>query len=259
MPKRKVAEKLSLGEPWTSAGTPTPYARNGAAMRSAPIGLLFWHDFEQLISAACSQGRVTHQDIDAQAGAVAIAGATTLALLSEKIEPQQFLENLSNWVGTVSETMADRIRELKDYLLLPPEQVVLWAANTPNLPPTLLSWSGISPDVTASVLWSLYSFLRSPENYWETICTAISPGGDVDTTAAMAGAISGAYNGLSAIPKEIAIQVNDRGTWDYESLLKLADRCFDLSMSISNQQQFVDFVSEQPIGERWDFAIGLVN
>ena len=75
----------------------------------------------------------------------------------------------------------------------------------------------------------------------------------------MAGAISGAYNGLSAIPKEIAIQVNDRGTWDYESLLKLADRCFDLSMSISNQQQFVDFVSEQPIGERWDFAIGLVN
>jgi ADP-ribosylglycohydrolase len=43
------------------------------------------------------------------------------------------------------------------------------------------------------VLWSLYSFLRSPEDYWETVCTAIAVGGDVDTTAAMAGAVSGAY------------------------------------------------------------------
>jgi ADP-ribosylglycohydrolase len=87
---------------------------------------------------------------------------------------------------------------------------------------------GRSPFVTTSVLWSLYSFLRSPKDYWETICTAIAVGGDVDTTAAMAGAISGAYLGLDAIPRRWTPRVTDRGTWGYDELVELAHCCYRL-------------------------------
>jgi ADP-ribosylglycohydrolase len=85
-------------------------------------------------------------------------------------------------------------------------------------------WQLISPFVTTSVLWSIYSFLRSPDDYMESICTAIAVGGDVDTTAAMTGAISGTLVGLDRLPRELAQQVNDAGMWGHDELVRLAHR-----------------------------------
>lgn len=45
------------------------------------------------------------------------------------------------------------------------------------------------------------AFLHHPDSYTETISFAIRMGGDTDTIASMAGAISGARLGLSAIPR----------------------------------------------------------
>lgn len=53
--------------------------------------------------------------------------------------------------------------------------------------------------------------------------------GDVDTTAAMAGAISGAHLGLEAVPREWAERVQDQGSWGYERLVGLAARAHGLS------------------------------
>lgn len=89
---------------------------------------------------------------------------------------------------------------------------------------------GITPFVTSSVLWSLYSFLMSPDDYWETICTAIAVGGDVDTTAAMAGAMSGAFLGIDAMPEDLARRVTDRGTWGFDDLVKLSRNCHKLAV-----------------------------
>ena len=60
------------------------------------------------------------------------------------------------------------------------------------------------------------------------LCTAISPGGDIDTTAVMAGAISGAHLGLEAIPIELAHQVTDQE--GYAELVELAERCYEVKM-----------------------------
>ncbi|MCH7541051.1 MAG: ADP-ribosylglycohydrolase family protein, partial [Proteobacteria bacterium] len=49
---------------------------------------------------------------------------------------------------------------------------------------------------------------------------------DVDTTAAMAGAVSGAYNGLAAVPGDLAGRLNDQGTWDYDALVALAREAY---------------------------------
>jgi ADP-ribosylglycohydrolase len=80
------------------------------------------------------------------------------------------------------------------------------------------------------VLWSLYSFLKSPEDYQGTISTAIAVGGDVDTTAAMAGAVSGAYLGLGAVPPNLAECLTDQGSWGFDELKRLADECYRLKM-----------------------------
>jgi ADP-ribosylglycohydrolase len=92
-------------------------------------------------------------------------------------------------------------------------------------PAHLDRWQGISAFVTPSLLWSLYAFLRSPDDYWETICTAIGVGGDTDTMAAIAGAISGARLGVEALPAELLGRLNDRGEWGAEALTELAHSC----------------------------------
>jgi ADP-ribosylglycohydrolase len=79
-------------------------------------------------------------------------------------------------------------------------------------------------------LWSLYAFLRAPDDYTKAIYTAIIAGGDVDTTAAMAGAIAGARNGLDAVPATIVERLNDRGQWRSDDLIDLAGRLWRLKV-----------------------------
>ncbi|MBD2555073.1 ADP-ribosylglycohydrolase family protein [Limnothrix sp. FACHB-708] len=220
-----AAERLIQGVPWHEAGVPAPSAGNGSAMRAAPIGWFFSHDPDKLIAAACDQGYITHQDPRCSAGAVAIAGAVALALRGGAINPPDFLGQLSTWVAQVDRPFGEWVQMLTDWVLLSPTEAAVLIANAGRSPDQERSWPGISPFVIPSVLWSLYAFLRSPADYWETVCTSITVGGDVDTTAAMAGAISGAYLGLMALPQALAAQVNDRGSWGYQDLVNLAHQC----------------------------------
>jgi ADP-ribosylglycohydrolase len=222
-----AARRLAQGVPWEQAGTPAPSAGNGAAMRAAPVGLIFAGDPDRMIQVACDQSRITHQDKRCWAGAVAIAGAAALAAASAGIEPEQFVRQLAGWIGQVSEPFAADILHLPEWLRLPPERAAPLIARC-GAPDFVDEWRWISPYVVPSVLWSLYSFLRTPEDYWETVCTAIEAGGDVDTTAAMAGAISGAHVSLERLPLEFARRVNDQGTWGFDELVELAHRCHAL-------------------------------
>ncbi|MDP9480324.1 MAG: ADP-ribosylglycohydrolase family protein [Actinomycetota bacterium] len=228
----RAALLLASGRPWEEAGTPSPSAGNGSAMRAGPVGLLFFDDPEAMVRAAHDQGRITHRDPRCSAGSVAVAGAVSLALAEEEIEVGRFLSQLADWAAPFDRSVAEGLRELTAWVPLPPEEAAKaisegeWNADNPQ------DWRrGISPFVTTSVLWSLYSFLRSPEDYWETVCTAIAVGGDVDTTAAMAGAISGAHLGLEAIPLRLAHRLTDRRTWGFEELVELAQACCQLKIA----------------------------
>jgi ADP-ribosylglycohydrolase len=79
--------------------------------------------------------------------------------------------------------------------------------------------------VTTTVAWSLYAFLRSPDDYLQAVCTAISAGGDTDTTAAMTGAVAGARVGSSGLPSGLLARLEDRSTWRAAELEELARRC----------------------------------
>ncbi len=229
---KEAVIRLIQGVSWEESGTPAPSAGNGSAMRAAPIGLLFFDNPKLLIQAAHDQGRITHKDPRCSAGAVAISGAVALVLQSKPIKHDSFLHCLSDWVSEIEPSVASEFIKLIEWVSLPPLEAVTLISKV-GLDPDYLDeeeWHGISPFVTSSVLWSLYSFLRTPDDYWETICTAIIVGGDVDTTAAMAGAISGAYLGISVIPSDVAHRITDRGTWQFDELEGLANQCYDIKM-----------------------------
>lgn len=228
----EALERLNAGVPWDQAGTPAPAAGNASAMRAAPIGLFYAHDPERLVRAAREQARITHADPRCGAGAVAIAGAVALAVRHATIDPKEFLGQLQRWTIQIEPTIATNLRQLQGWLDLPEGEAAALIACA-GLPPGVDShWrGGISAFVVASVLWALYAFLRSPEDYVATIATAISPGGDVDTTASMAGAISGAHLGAAAIPDALTVALNDRGTWRRDDLADLARRCREAAVA----------------------------
>lgn len=226
----QAALRLLEGISWDHAGTPPPAAGNGSAMRAAPVGLFFYDQPKNLIAAAYDQGRITHIDSRCCAGSVAIAGATALALQNETIEPYAFLEQLAEWVDEMDESFAMFIQQVGEWIEMPPQEasVLIKRAGCGNQAD---SFDGVSTFVIGSVLWSLYSFLRHPESYWDTICLAISVGGDVDTTAAMAGAISGAHLGMDAIPQDLMKKLQDNNTWRSDDLIQLASDVYQIKQS----------------------------
>lgn len=225
----QAAERLASGVSWRQSGTPAPNAGNGSAMRAGPIGLMYFDRPEDLISAAREQGRITHADPRCSAGATAIAGAVALALRGEPIRPAPFLSRLADWAGTIETTVADSLLALIDWLDLEPADAVDLISQT-GQPDFRGPHFGISPFVTCSVVWSLYAFLRTPDDYVRAIHTAIAVGGDVDTTAAMTGAVAGARNGIAAIPPGLANRLTDQGTWGRAELEDLARRLWKLKM-----------------------------
>ena len=61
----------------------------------------------------------------------------------------------------------------------------------------VLGESWVGHEAVAS---ALFCFCRSPQDYRQTVITGANTVGDSDSIACIAGAISGAYNGIDSIP-----------------------------------------------------------
>jgi poly(ADP-ribose) glycohydrolase ARH3 len=72
---------------------------------------------------------------------------------------------------------------------------------------------------------ALYCFLRHPDSFTQVIHEAVFIGGDTDTVASMAGAISGAFLGKGAIPPQWLHAIREE-QYTAEDIEGLADRLF---------------------------------
>lgn len=225
----EAARRLNRGVPWQEAGAEISRAGNGTAMRAAPVGLFYPHDVDSLVRVAHEQGYITHHDPRCSAGSIAIAAAVALVITGRFDAPDAFCASIADLMSPYHMVFSSLVRQLPEWVSMPPEDAVERISQAGVEPGYMTGWPGISPFVIPSVLWSLYAFLRHPEDYRAAVETAIMPGGDVDTTGAMTGAISGAYLGINAIPPHLASLVNDDGIWGYDELVKLADQCRELS------------------------------
>jgi ADP-ribosylglycohydrolase len=86
--------------------------------------------------------------------------------------------------------------------------------------------------VLGSLPCALWCFLASPEDFEQTLFTAVDAGHDADTVAAMACSISGAYHGYSHLPQRLLndLEYHDR-------LVELADALYELNRRLQGTPQ----------------------
>lgn len=182
---------------------------NGAAMRIAPLGL-FFHDSLQIYEYACGSAEVTHSHPAGKDGAAVQARAVAQGV---KLDPQkEFLVNL--FVRDLIDF--SRTNEIRGKMELLEE---LLSENV--APPLAAKQLGQSVAVQESMPFAIYSFVRCPRSFEDCLDCAIMHGGDRDTLGAMAGAISGAYLGVEAIPSRWLRKLENRQTIE-ELALELA-------------------------------------
>lgn len=228
---RAAALRLHAGVPWAEAATPAPYAGNGTAMRVGPIGLLYGADPPTMGRIAAEQSRLTHADPRCAAAAVAVAGAVALSAGSATIVRRAFLDRLAGWIAQEDGGVAAVVAGIDGWADLEPSEAARQVRTLGLDHGSSSEWQGISAYAPASVAWALYAFLRTPEDYWATIRTAIGVGGDTDTMAAMAGAIAGARLGPGAWPAAMLARLTDRGRFGAEYLDGLARACARYAVS----------------------------
>jgi ADP-ribosylglycohydrolase len=177
-------KNLERGMHWSSSGIPNR-PTCGAAMRTAPVGIAFYHDEAQLKKVASAASACTHAHPSAVASGVATAYLVSLAMRG--VPPEQYVDKLVQFTQDISPEFGDCIKRIPKALRM-------------HSPIDAISTLGQGWRGDEAVAIALYSFLTSPENYGATIIRAANHDGDSDSTACIAGAISGAYNGASAIP-----------------------------------------------------------
>ena len=162
---------------------------NGAAMRVAPIGLVY-HDSLDLYEKVQLSASVTHAHPVGIDGAAVQAKAVSLAIRMDpagEFSPNEFLNNLLNFART---------QHMENKLLLVQRMIA------ENVSPVRAAQQ-IGRSVTAheSIPFAIYSFLLHPRSFEDCLFCAVLNGGDRDTLGAMACAISGAYLGIDALPR----------------------------------------------------------
>jgi poly(ADP-ribose) glycohydrolase ARH3 len=171
---------------------------NGAAMRIVPVGLFFQRS-QDLYQYACSSAQVTHAHPVGMDGAAVQARAVSLALKldsQEEFPIEAFILDLIDFARTP---------EIREKMKLVSELAVR------DIPPHIAAIKlGKTVAVHESMPFAIYAFLRHPRSFEDCLFCAVLNGGDRDTLGAMACAVSGAYLGIDAIPKNWCEKLENR-------------------------------------------------
>jgi poly(ADP-ribose) glycohydrolase ARH3 len=208
---RRVLEALIEGGDWRELARsqfPGGSLGNGAAMRAAPVGLLFCDDLDRVMEEARLSALPTHVHPLGIEGAQVLALAVALAVREPIFDRKSFYRELRR------RTQGEDFRwALSAAARLTPGQTV--------------SFLGSSLEAHRSVVTAIACFALAPTSYEEAVGRAIGLGNDTDTLAAMAGALSGAHLGVAAVPRRLIEQLEEqhKGRTYLESLARrLYDR-----------------------------------
>lgn len=188
----QVFDRLRQGVAWNEAGRSLFGGQgsfgNGAAMRVAPVGLFHMDDLDRVIDVARNTASITHAHELGMEGAGAQACAVALALRSAPdLDAPFFIDSLLEHVEVTEMAAAvARVRAVVDDPT--PDEVARTIGN------------GI--EALESVPAALAAFLANSRSFSDAVAFAVALGGDTDTIGSMTGALSGAFLGEDAIPKD---------------------------------------------------------
>lgn len=186
---------------------------NGAAMRVAPIGLMFCDNLDLVAQQAELSALPTHTHPIAIDSARLIALAVALVVRERCFVRAAFLKELMSRAQT------------EEF------QWQLSIASQLSADDSIIGF-GNGLEAHRSVVTAIVCFANSPDQYTDVISRAIGQGNDTDTLAAMAGAISGARLGIAGIPAHLVESLeNKQKGRDY--IKELAHQLFDAHMQRS--------------------------
>jgi poly(ADP-ribose) glycohydrolase ARH3 len=190
---RLVIEAIAEGGDWRRVAAshfPGGSFGNGAAMRVAPIGLLFNHDLDRVMVEAKFSTLPTHIHPLGIEGAQLLAVAVALAIRPGPLDRRAFYGELLRRVAS------------EEYRWAVSAAARLKRGDT-------FSFLGSSLEAHRSVVTAIACFASSPDCYEDVVSRAIGLGDDTDTLAAMAGALCGARLGLTGIPARLIAGLED--------------------------------------------------
>ncbi|WFE49077.1 ADP-ribosylglycohydrolase family protein [Micromonospora sp. WMMD1155] len=179
-------------------GTPWPLAAasafdgqgscgNGAAMRVGPLGAYFADSTARAAAQARASAEVTHAHPEGIAGAVAVAVAAALAARSRldghRPAPERLLAGIAAALDPGTEVHRS-VNRAAGLLGRPLTSVVAALGNGSRM---------TAQDTVGFTLWVAATHL---DDYPAAIRTCVRAGGDVDTTAAIAGSVVAAHTGV---------------------------------------------------------------
>lgn len=203
---RSAIESMIAGTPWQQSGLAIPTC--GAAMRAAPMGLLYHTDLNIVKSYADLQSLPTHTAAAARAAAVAVAVGVALSLTG--FSKDMILRNAASQASRLDAEFAERLLWVGELLNIKQEDALGLIRN--------------SPLAAESVPAAFYCFLKfEPE---EALVMAASCGGDTDSIASISGCLFGAAHGTAWIPESWLASLEGK-----ERIEKAARGLFELSAS----------------------------
>lgn len=216
-----AVHRLLEGTPWMSAGSPVGHASNGAAMRAAPIGLWHCDQPSRILRDAEVQGVITHKDPRALAGAAAFAMAIALALEEGEPVPRRFALEVAQAADGLDDGVAEALRQVSRMVKWEPRAALTQLVRSGLQPHELGETRGCPTHVVPTVCTAIWLFLRHPGDFRAAVRGALEVGGDVDTLAAMVGALCGAHLGTPGLPARLR-----RGVLHADVAIDIADHLY---------------------------------
>jgi ADP-ribosyl-[dinitrogen reductase] hydrolase len=184
----KAILRLWLGFPSSRSGVRS--AGNGAAMRSAILGVMYRNEPAKRRELAVAACRVTHTDERAIESACLVADSAAMAAQGNTTDV--VLERLEAML--VSTEMKARFSSLTTSLAK--------GSSVHEYANEIGCDRGVSGFAPNTVAVAIYAWLRHREDFEGAVRSVIECGGDTDTVAAITGGICGAEVGESGIPRQ---------------------------------------------------------
>ncbi|MBI2151181.1 ADP-ribosylglycohydrolase family protein [Candidatus Woesearchaeota archaeon] len=163
----------------------------GSAMRVAPLGIFYYDKPQKLDTVAADSSLITHNHPAAIDSAVFIS--KTIASLINGAGSKESIQEAKS-------TLTSNLVKILDYVF----------ENKEKEPALIAKEVGASESTYETVPMALHCFLHSPLDFEQTVVNAANlVPGDTDSIACIAGALSGAYNGLSSIPTRFITALED--------------------------------------------------
>lgn len=174
---------------------------NGGAMRCAPVAVAGYPDLSRTGAMADAQAAVTHAHLEGRDGAVLLAAAINVALRTGADEPINLRRIDPRATGAHDHGIELRSPSMRSALI---ELIDV------GTDPATASRFGSSVAARSSVPAAIAVAVSHGHDVVDTARAAIQLGGDTDTVAAMAAAITGAHVGGQRLPERLLRRLEAR-------------------------------------------------